>query len=208
MYSILPDDQQLARDVLCAFVLAALDDTYPVRTEDGTLVRLSLKEIGHRLSLRGPLGRIKTSDGWTPGLNPSRDLDFAEIGVSSAEGSTVDVLSYIGTDVCTVTLIIRVHHGRNNACTFHLQKDTNKYLAVCDFNKPLSNATTIVCALYQQYWASHPKSVGPLAEDVRDMIETRLGLHTVRIPSHMGYQVLLDSVMEEARESENIKRYG
>lgn len=113
--AFLPQDPKLAEDVIVAMYETALSGQFIVKTLKNDARSLDLDEI--KALTTEQLQRFK-SMGMLP-LDRPEYVVFDEVGVSEAEGSTVDVTATVGTNA---KLVIRIHHGRDNQVTYHLPR--------------------------------------------------------------------------------------
>jgi hypothetical protein len=111
--SFLPKDLAQASEIIMAILRMALKNQYPVVTAHRETRVVKLQEIVSNTTAQmekfQKTGVLDAGDGEAFG--------FAEMGVSSPEGSTVDIYVQI---IHSAMLVLRVHHGRGNAVTYHL----------------------------------------------------------------------------------------
>ena len=111
--AFLPHDAETAADVVARILAMSLEESFPVQTLGAGLCACTADQIKERTTEQ--LLGVKMS-----GVLPTDDpnyIRFEEVGVSEAEGSTVDVLAHVSP---SIQVVLRVHHGRANAMTFHL----------------------------------------------------------------------------------------
>jgi hypothetical protein len=122
--AFLPRDPEQAEQVIRNLLRVALAGQFQVATGHGRR-DLCLEEIVRRTTQQ--VERLKQT-GVLPTDDPD-DVVFEELCVSEPEGSTVDVVAHVVPDTA---LILRVHHGRGNAVTFHLPSVRASYARLHD----------------------------------------------------------------------------
>lgn len=111
--AFLPHDAETAADIVARILAMSLTEIFPVVTLGCGLCSCTADQIKERTTQQ--LIGVKLT-GTLP-TDDSNYICFEEVGVSGAEGSTVDVLAHVSP---SIHVVLRVHHGRANTMTFHL----------------------------------------------------------------------------------------
>jgi hypothetical protein len=139
-----------------------------VHTLSGAATLLDLDTIVARL--RDMLGRFRARGVVDVAERPAHDLRFEEVACVDGEGSTLDVVARVGDD----TVVLRVHHGRADAITYHLANDRSTYAEIYSENRPFSTGISGI-AFCQIRRVHGDQAAFEIAESIRDTSPTTAG---------------------------------